>query len=53
MKRFSLLIIFILFQCSKDKILEPDSVFLISPTNQDKCSSSTILDESKSQVDFS
>ena len=53
MKRFSLLIIFILFQCSKDEILEPDSVFLISPTNQDRCSSSTILDESKSQVDFS
>jgi len=53
MKRFSLLIIFILFQCSKDKILEPNSVFLISPTNQDNCSSSTILDESKSQVDFS
>ena len=52
MKKFILLIIFISFQCSKDKILEPDSVFLISPNNQDNCSSSTILDESKSQVDF-
>ena len=53
MKRFILIITFILFQCSKDQILELDSVFLISPTNQDNCSSSIIIDESKSQVDFS
>jgi len=52
MKRFILLIIFILFQCSKDEILDPDPVFLISPTNQNNCSSSTIIDESSSQVDF-
>ena len=53
MKRFIVIITFILFQCSKDQTLEPDSVFLISPINQDNCSSSTIIDESKSQVDFS
>ena len=53
MKRFIVIITFILFQCSKDQTLEPDSVFLISPTNQDNCSSSIIIDESKSQVDFS
>ena len=53
MKRFIVIITFILFQCSKDQTLEPDTVFLISPTNQDNCSSSTIIDESISQVDFS
>jgi hypothetical protein len=53
MKKFILLIIFILFQCSKDQILDPDAVFLIFPTNQNNCSSSTIIDESRSQVDFS
>ena len=53
MKRFILLITFILIQCSKDQILEPDPVFLISPNNQDNCSSSIIIDEINSQVDFS
>ena len=52
MKRFILLIIFILFQCSKDQILDPDEVILIFPTNHNNCSSSIIIDESRSQVDF-
>lgn len=53
MKRVILLIIFILFQCSKDQILDPDAVILIFPTNHNNCSSSIIIDESRSQVDFS
>ena len=52
MKRFILLIIFILFQCSKDQILDPDEVILIFPTNHNNCSSSILIDESRSQVDF-
>ena len=53
MKRVILLIIFILFQCSKDQILDPDAVILIFPMNHNNCSSSIIIDESRSQVDFS
>jgi len=53
MKKFILLIFFILYGCSKDEILDPDSVFLISPSNLNQCSTSTIIDDKKSQVDFS
>ena len=53
MKKFILLILFILYGCSKDEILDPDSAFLISPSNLNQCSTSTIIDDKKSQVDFS
>ena len=53
MKRYVFLFVLLSVGCKKEVIPDPNPAMLIGPVNNDKCNTATVLNNQKSQVNFS
>ena len=53
MKRYLFLFVLVLVACKKEVIPDPEPALLIGPVNNDNCNTAIVLNDQKSQVNFS